>query len=92
MSVIDFENDRFLRLSEVVARTGLSESTIYRRMSEKTFPRSVSLSPNCVRWLLSEIQEWAAGCLKARDAGGEASQAFLEPGAIPGTRRASSNK
>ena len=66
MTALDLENDRLLRLSEVMQKTGLSESTIYRRMKEGSFPQSVSLGPACVRWLLSEVQEWIEDRLKAR--------------------------
>ena len=34
---------RFLRLPEVLARTGLSRSTIYVRLDQGRFPRPVSL-------------------------------------------------
>jgi prophage regulatory protein len=47
-----------LRLPAVKARTGLSRSTIYLRVSEGTFPRPVSLGRRAVGWLEAEIQEW----------------------------------
>ena len=34
------EPDRIIRLKTVLARTGLSRSTIYRKIAEGTFPRS----------------------------------------------------
>ena len=66
MSALDLENDRLLRLAEVMRKTGLSESTIYRRMKEGSFPQSVSLGPACVRWLMSEVQAWVTDRIKAR--------------------------
>lgn len=50
--------DRFLKLKEVMARTSLGSSTIYRRMKEGTFPRPKQLSEACVRWRESDIERW----------------------------------
>jgi prophage regulatory protein len=47
-----------LRLPVVKARTGLSRSTIYLRVSEGTFPKPVSLGGRAVGWVESEIQQW----------------------------------
>lgn len=47
-----------LRLPAVKARTGLSRSTIYLRVSGGTFPKPVSLGGRAVGWIESEIQEW----------------------------------
>jgi prophage regulatory protein len=47
-----------LRLPTVKDRTGLSRSTIYLRISEGTFPKSISLGSRAVGWIESEINEW----------------------------------
>lgn len=47
-----------LRLPTVKARTGLSRSTIYLRVSEGTFPKPVSLGGRAVGWIEAEIQSW----------------------------------
>lgn len=52
-----------LRLPEVKARTGLSRSTIYARVSEGTFPKPVSLGARAVGWIDHEIQEWINSCI-----------------------------
>ncbi len=49
---------RFLRLPEVLARTGLSRSTIYVRLEQGRFPRPVSLGARAVGWIESEVEEW----------------------------------
>ena len=49
---------RFLRLPEVLARTGLSRSTVYVRLDEGRFPRPVSLGGRAVGWIESEVDEW----------------------------------
>lgn len=52
------ELDRILRLPEVLVLTGLSTSSVYRMMAEKTFPRPVRLGKNSVGWRSSSVQEW----------------------------------
>lgn len=47
-----------LRLPAVKARTGLSRSTIYLRVSQGSFPKPVSLGARAVGWVEAEIQEW----------------------------------
>jgi prophage regulatory protein len=47
-----------LRLPDVKRSTGLSRSTIYLRISQGTFPKSVNLGGRAVGWLEDEIQEW----------------------------------
>ncbi len=49
---------RFLRLPEVLARTGLSGSTIYVRLDQGRFPRPVSLGARAVGWIEAEVDEW----------------------------------
>ena len=47
-----------LRLHDLVSRTGLSRSSIYKMMGESRFPKSFSLSPRCIGWLESDISTW----------------------------------
>jgi len=47
-----------LRLPVVKARTGLSRSTIYLRVSAGSFPRPVSLGARAVGWLEAEVEGW----------------------------------
>ncbi len=49
---------RILRLPEVVARTGLSRSTIYLRLEQGRFPRPIALGGRAVGWIESEIDAW----------------------------------
>ena len=51
---------RFLRLPEVMARAGLSRSTIYVRLAAGCFPRPVALGGRAVGWIEAEIEEWVA--------------------------------
>ena len=49
---------RFLRLPEVLERTGLSRSTIYVRLAAGCFPQPVSLGGRAVGWIEAEVDEW----------------------------------
>lgn len=54
------EPDRIIRLKTVLARTGLSRSTLYRKIAEGTFPRRVRISANGAGWHESDINRWVA--------------------------------
>jgi prophage regulatory protein len=48
-----------LRLPAVKARTGLSRSTIYLRISKNSFPKPISLGgQRAVGWIEKEIDDW----------------------------------
>jgi prophage regulatory protein len=47
-----------LRLNDVKSRTGLSRSTIYARMAEGAFPKTISLGGRAVGWVEAEINDW----------------------------------
>lgn len=47
-----------LRLPDVKARTGLSRSTIYLRISQGAFPTPINLGSRAVGWLETEIEDW----------------------------------
>lgn len=52
--------DRIVRLKTVLARTGLSRSTLYRKIREGTFPRQVPISVHGAGWRESAINRWIA--------------------------------
>ena len=54
------EPDPIIRLKTVINRSGLSRSTVYRKISEGTFPPKVKLSLNGVGWRESELNRWIA--------------------------------
>ncbi|MCG6373864.1 AlpA family transcriptional regulator [Vibrio fluvialis] len=57
---------RFLKLKEVMEKTALSRSAIYRKMNDGEFPESVSLGDRAVAWVESEVDEWMTECLALR--------------------------
>ena len=54
-----------LRLPTVKARTGLSRSTIYLRISEGSFPAPISLGDRAVGWIESDVNDWLARRIEA---------------------------
>ena len=46
------------RLPEVMARTGLSRSTIYDLIHKGQFPSQINLGPRAVGWVENEIVDW----------------------------------
>jgi prophage regulatory protein len=49
----------FLRLPEVKAITGLSKTSLYALIRDRSFPAPVRLGPRAVAWVRSEIRQWA---------------------------------
>ena len=49
---------QILRLTDVIAMTGLSRSTIYLRMVQGKFPKKINLGSRDVGWISSEVNEW----------------------------------
>jgi prophage regulatory protein len=52
--------DRIVRLKTVLNRTGLSRSTLYRKINEGTFPPQIRISINGTGWRESELNQWIA--------------------------------
>ncbi|ELQ3328403.1 AlpA family transcriptional regulator [Pseudomonas aeruginosa] len=58
---------RIFRLQDVITATGLSRSTLYKYISEGTFPKPVSLGDRCVGWVDSEVHDWILAKVAERD-------------------------
>lgn len=52
--------ERIIRLKTVLDRTGLSRSTLYRKVAEGTFPRQVPISVHGTGWHESSVCRWVA--------------------------------
>lgn len=50
--------ERFIRLDELMNKTGLGRSTIYRMIDKGEFPKPINLTSSKVAWLQSEVTEW----------------------------------
>ena len=68
---------RLIRLPEVLTRTGYGRTTIYRKMEDGSFPRSVKLGgppidPNvfdsrAIAWIEDEVEQWIESRIEERD-------------------------
>ena len=50
--------DRILRLGAVLNRTGLTRSTLYRKIQTGTFPKQVRIATRCTGWRESAVSDW----------------------------------
>ncbi len=68
---------RFIRLPEVLSRTGFGRTSIYRKMEDGSFPRSVKLGGpledpeafdcRAVAWIEDEVEQWIESRIDERD-------------------------
>ncbi|CRM62859.1 putative transcriptional regulator [Pseudomonas sp. 37 R 15] len=58
---------RIIRLKDVIDFTGLGRSTVYKYISEGTFPKPVSLGDRCVGWVEGEVHDWILARIEERD-------------------------
>ena len=68
---------RFIRLPEVLSRTGYGRTTIYRKMEDGSFPRSLKLDgppkdpeafdSRAVAWIEDEVEQWIESRIEERD-------------------------
>lgn len=49
---------RLLRIAGVREKTGLSTSTIYRKIQRGTFPRQINIGGTAATWLEADIDAW----------------------------------
>ena len=58
---------RFIRLPEVINRTGYRRTSIYEKIAEGTFPAPIKLGPRAVAWVSEEIESWMDARIAERD-------------------------
>lgn len=51
-------NTRLIRIHEVMRKTGLSRTTIYRYIQRAGFPKPVTLDLGASRWAEIEVDAW----------------------------------
>ncbi|MFN7040873.1 MAG: helix-turn-helix transcriptional regulator [Acidovorax temperans] len=52
------EDDRLIRLPEVLRLTGMCRSALYNQMALGQFPRSIKIGPRAASWSLNEVRRW----------------------------------
>lgn len=50
--------EALLKIQTVEAVTGLSESTIRRKVADKKFPAPVKDGARCTRWIAGQVSNW----------------------------------
>jgi prophage regulatory protein len=55
---MDINQERIVRLDVLLDRTGLSRSSIYRKMNDGSFPMRLQIGIHSSGWLESEINRW----------------------------------
>jgi prophage regulatory protein len=63
---------RLLRIREVIHRSGLSRSAVYRAINQRDFPAPVKLGTKASAWPEHEIEQWCSARIAARDEKGGA--------------------
>jgi prophage regulatory protein len=54
--------ERLLRLPDVLQRTGLSRTSLYRLAAAQRFPKPVKIGLRSSAWRQSEVSEWIQRC------------------------------
>ena len=58
--IVATEEERLLRLPEVLRLCGLSRSAVYDLIANRDFPPAVRIGARTVAWRHSEVQQWIA--------------------------------
>lgn len=56
-----------IRIKDVMNRTGLAKSTVYKYMSLGIFPQPIKLGTRAVAWVESEVEAWIKDSINRRD-------------------------
>lgn len=63
------ENVRsFIRLPEVMRRTGYSKAWLYRLINQNRFPKPVKIGERAIAFVEGEIDDWITQRIEARNA------------------------
>ena len=80
MDILEQKNDKprknLIRLNEVMSRTGYGRTSIYRKMEDGSFPKSLKLGgppkdPNefdsrAIAWIEDEVDQWIESRIEDR--------------------------
>ncbi len=59
------EYEKFIRLSEVIKRTGISRSSIYRLVKKNNFPAPVRISEKTIAFIEREVNDWIGNLINS---------------------------
>lgn len=60
---------QIIRVNDVMKITGVSRTTLWRRVRDKGFPPPIKLGPTSVGWVLDEVENWLRERMDERDPG-----------------------
>lgn len=58
---------RIIRLNEVINRTGLGKTSLYKFIKAKTFPQPIALGERAVGWVEAEVDQWITARVNERN-------------------------
>lgn len=58
---------RILKMKEVLQKTGLGRTTMYKLIKSLDFPQAIPLGLRAVGWLESEVEAWIENKVAARN-------------------------
>ncbi|WP_286997989.1 helix-turn-helix transcriptional regulator [Comamonas sp. UBA7840] len=58
---------RIIRLNEVINRTGLGKTSLYKFIKAKTFPQPIALGERAVGWVEAEVDQWITARINERE-------------------------
>lgn len=58
--MIQTVENRILRIRAILELTGLSRSTLYRKIQDGSFPRQIKIAERCAGWREHEVRDWIA--------------------------------
>lgn len=58
---------RIIRLNEVIKRTGLGKTSLYKFIKAKTFPQPIALGERAVGWVEAEVDQWITARINERN-------------------------
>lgn len=65
---MNFQHPSLERLPQVLARTGLRRSQLYKLQKIQKFPGAISIGERAVAWNSDEVTRWIQDRMDARDA------------------------
>ncbi|ATH77118.1 AlpA family transcriptional regulator [Halomonas sp. 141] len=60
-------SNRLIRIKDVMDRTGLARSTVYKYISLGQFPQPIKLGTRAVAWVEREVEAWICESIERRN-------------------------
>lgn len=59
-------SNKLIRIKDVMDRTGLARSTVYKYISLGQFPQPIKLGTRAVAWVEREVEAWICESIERR--------------------------